>query len=1003
MAVSRRTVTVLFADVAESTPLGERLDPESLRRVMSRYFEAMETVLESHGGTVEKFIGDAVMAVFGLPELHEDDALRAVRAATDFRLALADLNDELERELGVRIGVRVGINTGEVVAGDGSGGQKLVTGDAVNVAKRFEEAARTGEILIGDPTRRLVENAAVLEPRDPLALKGKSQPIVAWSVNAVIAEAPGYARRMRTPLVGRERELQALREAFEDALSSRTCRLVTILGSAGIGKSRLTAELWSSLDGRARLLYGPCLPYGNGITFWPLVRIVGMLGGDEGVHEELGDADDAELIADRVLGAVGATPVSAPGGEMFWAVRRLFEEVARRQPLLIVIEDIHWAEPKLLDLLEYLAGWTDNAPILLVCLARPDLLDERPSWLGGSPGSTILRLGPLTDAESELLLSEIGGEWELDAEARARITEAAEGNPLYVEQMAAMIAEGGPADAIPPSINALLAARLDRLPSAERSVLERAAVAGKDVTRRTVLHLSPQDEHTDIDAVLLSLVRKEFLSARPGREDAYRFKHVLIREAAYAGIPKRLRAELHQRYGDHAAGTAAGRAGELDEIVGYHLEQALRFRAELGPLDEDGRNLAQRAFELLAAAGRRALERGDSSGAANLLGRALALEHVESPDRLGLMIELSEALIGAGELTEAQVVLDEAAEAADAADDRRIRARSTLESAWTKLHTWEGSLDPFLALSDEVAAVFEATGDDAGLSRALTLNAFVTFIRCRMAETEEIVERALQHAQPSHRWRLLQVRVRTALRGPTPVSEAIRQCEAVRNENEGDLRLEAIVRGELALLEAMRGRFAVARELAANAEKTLLDLGLTLVLAVVQHDAGVVELLAGEPGRAAIYFRDACDSMEKIGERGNLSSYAALLARALVDEGEDAEADRYARLSQDSALEEDVFSQVLWREARARLLCRSGNVGHARVLAEEAVTLAEQTDDLNLTGSAHATVGAVLAGGAEVGEAAAAYDRACGFFEQKGNLTSAAHARELARDPVLRI
>ncbi|HEY6068266.1 MAG TPA: adenylate/guanylate cyclase domain-containing protein [Gaiellaceae bacterium] len=1002
MAVSRRTVTVLFADVAESTPLGERLDPESLRRVMSRYFEAMETVLESHGGTVEKFIGDAVMAVFGLPELHEDDALRAVRAATDFRLALADLNDELERELGVRIGVRVGINTGEVVAGDGTGGQKLVTGDAVNVAKRFEEAARTGEILIGDSTRRLVENAAVIEPRDPLALKGKSQPIVAWSVNAVIAEAPGYARRMRTPLVGRERELRALREAFEDALSGRTCRLVTILGSAGIGKSRLTAELWSSLDGRARLLYGPCLPYGNGITFWPLVRIVGMLGGDEGVHEELGDADDAELIADRVLGAVGATPVSSAGGEMFWAVRRLLEEAARRQPLLIVIEDIHWAEPKLLDLLEYLAGWTDNAPILLVCLARPDLLDERPSWLGGSQGSTILRLGPLTDAESELLLSEIGGEWELDAEARARITEAAEGNPLYVEQMAAMIAEGGPADAIPPSINALLAARLDRLPSAERSVLERAAVAGKDVTRRTVLHLSPQDEHADIDAVLLSLVRKEFLSARPGREDAYRFKHVLIREAAYAGIPKRLRAELHERYGDHAAGTAAGRAGELDEIVGYHLEQALRFRAELGPLDEDGRNLAQRAFELLASAGRRALERGDSSGAANLLGRALALEHVESPDRLGLMIELSEALYGAGRLSEAQSVLDETTAAAEATDDPRIRARSKLESAWTQLHTWDGTLDPLIALSDEVASVFEATGDDAGLSRALTLKAYVTFIRCRMVETEEIVERALRHARPSHRWRLLHVRVATALRGPTPVTEAIARCEAIRTENDGDLRLNAFIEGELAVLEAMRGRFDVARALAAEAQRVLQDLGLTLVRAVAQHNVGVVELLAGDSAAAVDYLRGACNTMEEIGERGNLSSYAGVLARALLDEGEESEADHYARLSEETTLAEDILSQVLWRDGRARLLCRSGDLGEARELAEEAVTLAEQTDDLNLTGSALATLGAVLTAANDVSEAAAAYDRASALFERKGNTVSARHTRELAGDRALR-
>ncbi len=1001
MAVSRRTITVLFADVAESTPLGERLDPESLRRVMSRYFEAMGAVLESHGGTVEKFIGDAVMAVFGLPELHEDDALRAVRAATDFRLALAELNSELERELGVRLGIRVGINTGEVVAGDGTGGQTLVTGDPVNVAKRLEEAARTGEILVGEPTRRLVENAAVLEPRDPLTLKGKSVPIVAWNVLAVIQGASAYARRLDAPLVGRERELNTLREAFHDAVASRTCQLVTILGPAGIGKSRLTLELCTGLRERARVLSGPCLPYGNGITFWPLVRIVGMLGGDDGVQEAMGDADDAKLVAERVLGAVGATPATAPGGEMFWAVRRMFEEVAREQPLVLVIEDIHWAEPKLLDLLEYLAGWTDDAPILLVCLARPELLDERPGWLSSASGSS-LHLGPLTDAESEALLEEIGQEWPLDSAARARITEAAEGNPLYVEQMAAMLAEGGPPDAIPPSINALLAARLDRLPTADRAVLERAAIAGKDFTRRNVLRLSPEEEHPEIDAVLLSLVRRDFLAARPGREDAYRFKHVLIRDAAYAGIPKELRSQLHERFANHAARTAAGRAGELDEILGYHMEQAFRLRAELGPIGEAGRELAQRAFDLLASAGRRALGRGDSPAAANLLGRALRLEPVDGPEKLGLMIELSEALIGAGELVEAQRVLDEATGAAEAADDVRIRARSTLESAWTKLHTWEGSLDPFLALSDEVAAVFVATGDDAGLSRALTLNAYVTFIRCRMAESAEIVQRALEHAQPSHRWRLLQVQVRIARRGPTPVSVAIEQCEAVRNENEDDLRLDAIIRGELAVLEAMRGRFERARELAAEAQRILLDLGLTLVLAVAEHDAGVVELLAGDSGAAASFFRTACDTMERIGERGNLSTYAALLARALVDEGEDAEADHYAQLSQETALAEDVLSQVLWREARARLLCRSGEVDSARALAEEAVTLAEQTDDLNLIGSAHAALGAVLAAADDVAGATVAYDRACELFERKGNVTSAAHARDLARDPAVR-
>src|SRR5436309_5212407 len=409
MAVSRRTVTVLFADVADSTPLGERLDPETVRQVMSRWFERMSEVLERHGGTVEKYIGDAVMAVFGIPDLHEDDALRAVRAATDLRAALSQLNDELERELGVRIGIRVGINTGEVVAGDGTGGQNLVTGDPVNVAKRLEEAARTGEILLGEGTRRLVENAAVLEPRDELTVKGKSGPVVAWNVLGVIEGAPAYARRLDAPLVGREAELRQLREIFATVAAERSCHLVTLVGPAGIGKSRLAAELTTRLRDEARTVSGRCLPYGDGITFWPVVQIIGALGGEDGVREILAKAEDADAVEERVLSALGSGALT-PGSEMFWAVRRLFEELAREQPAVVVFEDIHWAAPTLLDLLEYLAGWTHDAPVLLLCLARPDLFEERQSWVS-TPNATELVLGPLTDMELEQLLDEIAQEW----------------------------------------------------------------------------------------------------------------------------------------------------------------------------------------------------------------------------------------------------------------------------------------------------------------------------------------------------------------------------------------------------------------------------------------------------------------------------------------------------------------------------------------------------------------------------------------------------------------
>jgi class 3 adenylate cyclase/tetratricopeptide (TPR) repeat protein len=1000
MAVSRRTVTVVFADVADSTPLGERLDAESVRHVMSRFFEQMSEVLERHGGTVEKFIGDAVMAVFGMPELHEDDALRAVRAATELRVALASLNAELEDEFGVHIGIRVGVNSGEVVAGDGTGGHMLVTGDPVNVAKRLEEAARTGEILIGEATRKLVENAAVYEPRDELQLKGKSRSVLAWNVLATIEGAPAYARRLDAQLVGRRQELQMLRDVFDDAVADRKCRLVTIMGPAGIGKSRLAAELSVSVAEDARVLAGPCLPYGDGITFWPLGQIIGGLGGEVGVRGTLAGAEDADVVADRVLGAVSPTPVSGPGGELFWAFRRLFEEVARDEPLVLVIEDIHWAEPKLLDLLEYLAGWTDDAPILLVCLARPEVLEERPGWLSAADGASLL-LGPLTEAESETLLDEIGREWPLDTAARARITEAAEGNPLYVEQMAAMLAEGKSLDSIPPSIHALLAARLDRLPAEQRAVLERAAVAGKDFTRRFILGLSPEEEHGEIDARLLDLVRRDFLSARPARDDSYRFRHVLIRDAAYAGIPKELRAQLHERFAGLAERAPSGRAGEIDEIIGYHLEQAFLYRKALGPLTDGDRGLARRASELLTAAGRRATERGDSPAAANLLGRALALTPAEAEERLGLMIDLSEALLGTGAFVEAQRFLDDATAAAEAAGDPRMRGRAALEASFIQLHTWDGPLDDFLSQSDEAIAIFEAAGDDDGLSRALMLRAYITFIRCRIAETEEIVDRALKHAMrtPTKRLvpELLHVRARAALRGPTPVKTAMAWCEEIRAREGGDQALDAYLRSDLAVLEAMLGHFDRARELSEAAQQILLDLGRTLAVALVRADAGTVELLAGDTAAAARWLRSACETMQEIGERGNLSTYSALLADALADQGLDDDADGYARLSEETAIREDLLSQVLWRNARARLLRREPALEDAEALAKEAVALAADTDDLNLLGYALSSLGGVLASAGHEADASAAFKQAAQVFGRKGNVVSSGRVEAQAR------
>ena len=998
MAVSRRTVTVLFAAVADSTPLGERLDPETLRRVMAGFFERMSGVLERHGGTVEKFIGDAVMAVFGIPELHEDDALRAVRAATELRQALAELNEELERHLGERIGIRVGINTGEVVAGDGTGGQMLATGDAVNVAKRLEESARTGEILLGEPTRRLVENAVVLEPRDELTLKGKTDPQPAWNVLAVIEGASAYARRLDAPLIGRENELQLLCGAYDEAVEARSCRLFTVVGPAGIGKSRLAAELCASLRGEATTLTGRCLAYGDGITFWPLVEIVGALGSDEGVREVLADAEDAELVATRVLGAVGSSP-TATGGETFWAVRRLFEELARERPLVVLIEDIHWAEPTLLDLLEYLAGWIHDAPVLLVCLARPDLLDERPGWLTQTGGGVLLE--PLTDDQARRLLEEIAQEWPLDPAARKSIMEAAEGNPLYLEQMAAMLAEGAPEHGIPPTIHALIAARLDRLPVEERAVLESAAVAGKHFVRSALRKLLAEADQSIVDASLLRLARKDLLAARPGREDAYGFRHVLIRDAAYAGVPKELRAQLHERFAEWAANTGAGKAGDIDEIVGYHLEQAARYRQQLGPLDGDGMALAQRAADMLGAAGRRAFARDDVPAAVNLLDRALALATNEDPARLELMRQLSTSLWSIGEVARAEALLKGLIEAAAAAGDRRYELYGALQQMSWRYSRDETGWAEMASVAEEARAAFEQAGDDFGLAQAWRHLASTLHARCRFGEAAEAAERALEHAQRANaareESRAADLLCMCLLHGPTPVPAAIGRVTEMLAEATANPGLQANVMAALAELKAMEKSFDEARAFVDEARRTYQRLGLRLALIGLMQVSALVELLAGNAPAAEHALREGMDIIGA--DFPTWRTYqSSLLADALYAQ------DRYdeARVlieSVEPEVPDELESVLPWASVRARLLAREGAAEQGERLLRDLAARAIPTDALNLKGQVLLALAEVLRTAGRSTEARDAAAEAAEIFEEKGNLAAAGRAASLLEEP----
>ena len=518
-AETRKVVTVVFTDVAGSTALGERLDAESLRRVMWRYFDAMQPILERHGGTVEKFIGDAIVAVFGVPTVHEDDALRAVRAAGEMREALELVNESLAAEYDVRIATRTGVNTGEVIVGETASDQKLATGDAVNVAARLEQAAQAGDVLLGESTYDLVRDAVVAEPAPAVEAKGKSRPLAAWRLVELKPDVPAFTRPVRTPFVGRRRELDELHEAYDAVVRESLCRLVTIVGPPGIGKSRLAREVLGSFR-EAQAVVGRCVAYGDGVTYLPLGEIVRQIAGAEPepvLTRILSEVERGSAATRLIMGALGMNDEPGSPEETAWAFRRLFEALAASRPLVVVVDDIHWADETLLDLLEYLVGFSSGAPILLLCLARPDVFDVRPSWGTPRTGTTLVSLSALSDDESEGLIDELWGDDDVTPALRDRIVDVAAGNPLFVEQMLAMLADDPEAaeEAVPPTLQALLAARIDRLEPDERVVLQRGSVEGRLFHRGAVAELLAPRSADGLGGILLTLARKELRSPRP--------------------------------------------------------------------------------------------------------------------------------------------------------------------------------------------------------------------------------------------------------------------------------------------------------------------------------------------------------------------------------------------------------------------------------------------------------------------------------------------------------
>jgi class 3 adenylate cyclase/tetratricopeptide (TPR) repeat protein len=1015
----RKTVTVVFCDVTGSTVMGERLDAESVRAVIARYFDAMRVALERHGGTVEKFIGDAVMAVFGIPKLHEDDALRAVRAASDMREALKDLNRELDRTWGVTVGNRIGVNTGEVVAGDTAEGATLVTGDTVNVAARFEQAASPGEILIGEATYRLVRTLVQAVPAEPLTLKGKTRPVAAYRLVGVLSDFESRTRRLESLMVGRSDELADLQRAFLETAEGRRCQLVTVIGQAGVGKSRLAQQFLSSAAERPSVIRGRCLSYGEGITYWPIAEAIrqGAAIRDDDTTQRAREKiaslvrgeDRADAIAQQIQGVLGLFEFAISGQETFWAIRSFLQALARRAPTVLVIDDLHWAQPTLLDLIEHVARRAEGVPLLLLCIARPDLLELRAGW---GTDSRLIALEPLDAGGSEELIDTLLGSAALQGDVRDRILRTAGGNPLFIEETLSMLMDDGllrrenghwvattdlSGISVPGSISALVTARLDRLPPGERVVLELGSVIGQVFHVGALRGLAPEEVRSLVRSHLDSLTLKGFIGPHEeslAGEAACVFRHILIRDAAYASLPKETRADVHEGFADWLEEAAALRETEYEEIIGHHLEQSYRYRLELHPETEKDKALAGRAGRRLASAGLRAFGRGDVSATVSLLGRAAALFPATDAERLDILPDLATALVQIGDFPGALTVLDDATKQAEAVGDQRLQARTQPARLLLRLSTDpEGIAEEALDEAEHSIELFEEIGDDRALAATWLVLQQVHWHRCEMAAFERAAERGVGHARRAgDRWgesQALSYLAAASFWGPTPAHEGIERCRRIEAEAAGDLKVSVFCRSALAGLLAIRGDFLAARKILRHIAESWEDLGQRVERGGAAQLYGIVEMLAGDPVAAEEEFRAGYEILDALGEKSYLSTAAAMLAEAVLAQGRQEEADQLGRVSESTAASDDIMSQVLWRSVRAMILGGRDRFGDAVTLALEAVRLSAATDLLNVRGDALMVLGKILGRAGRRDEAARAFREALELFERKGNVVSA--------------
>lgn len=974
MPEERKFVSILFADLVGSTALGAENDPEVVRAVMARYFGEMQRIAEVFGGTVDKFIGDAIMVVFGVPRLHDDDAERAVRAG----LVMRDATTQLEAELGIRLAVRVGVNTGEAVVGVGSDGRLLLVGDSVNMAARLQEAADVGEVVVGPVTEQLTRAAIVFETLEPMKAKGKRDPVRAFRALSPMQAIPSrtHGRPLRrTPFVGRQRELALLVETCARVAQDRRPHLFTVVGSAGVGKSRLAREAFDRIQSRitARVLEGRCLPYGDAITYWPLLEALqedlGIDRGDaremaaakliQGVRDRVADESEARAVSTRLAVLLGLEPPGSIGPaeglrtELGWALRRYLAHAPT--PLVLTIDDLQWAEGDLIALIQYLVERVTDVPLLVVCLARPELLETQPAWSAGLRNATLLTLDPLTPAETSTLITGLLESDSLPASLKEGIVDRSEGNPLFCEEFLQMLIDDlrlvrmnnrwqvrGAVDvSIPVTIQALLAARLDGLPGPEKHVLQAASIVGERFSRGEVAVLT----EGPVDAALEEAMRKDLVveEPRPTRPDQLRFKHMLMRDVAYASLRKDDRATLHERYFRYLDRAAGDRRQEVSEILAYHAHSAYLLSRELRLSPQVLKARARLAFESALEAGELAVGREDPTA----LG--IAIEHAsgaakdldEREDgmataRLGLL--RAEQFRRAGDLRAALESLAGSAAAARQADRADLAAQAHL--AMARLH--RGFLDgPAVAReATEAARLYREAKNPGGELEAEWTAAFPLFLTGQIGVFME--------------------------RGARLQQRAVGLGEHAR---------AAGILAFLAQVAVLSGKPDEARAWTAEAAELAAQHGLRTPARRSDHAAAILARMLGDFGAAEAGLRRLLATADEAGEEWDVLTFQTELAEVLIDEGKLEEAEALMqRAQQSSERMGERWQRVFILNNRARAALRRGEQAMADTCIRQAVAAAHP-DDFAAQAAIHRTLGSVLAAVGAAEEADATFRR----------------------------